>query len=110
MHWEVAWQEAERVRDRHPDAAYLPIILRCSYEVCVERTRRRYAEEPGLHGDPERFVSDELVERWRFIQGLERPDAFFVDASRSIDAVYADVRHVVTSAEGGAGSTGRLAE
>jgi predicted kinase len=110
MHWEVAWQEADGVRDRHPDAAYLPIILRCPYDVCVERTRSRYVEQPGLHADPERFVSDELEERWRYIQQLERPDATSVDANRPISEVYADVREVVTSADGSAGLTGRLAE
>ena len=102
MAWEVAWESVDTVRERCPGSTFVPIVLRCPREVCLERISRRFVEEPGWHGDPERFQDDHATMLWEYLSKLNRPEARFVDSNRLADEVYAEVReHVAATISGG---------
>jgi predicted kinase len=98
MAWEVAWKSVDALRERSAGLAFLPIVLRCPREVCLERTRRRYEEEPGRHGDPERFQDDHATMLWEYLSNLSRPDVTFLHSDHPMDEVYAAVREHVAAA------------
>lgn len=95
MAWDVSWQCTEGIGERNPRIAFLPIVLRCPREVCLERIRVRYDSEPGMHGDPDRFLSPEADRSWNYLAALDRDDVRYVDANRPPKFVYADVRDYV---------------
>jgi predicted kinase len=93
MGWAFQWQELDALRERHPAARCLPIILTCPKELCLERISRRYATNPDRYDPPEVFVTDlRIVAVWEYLKRLDCPDAHRTDASRPEDCVYAEVR------------------
>jgi predicted kinase len=97
MAWDVAWEAVEALSVRHTGCRVVPIILQCPRDVCLERVRRRYLDEPGWHGDPERFKDDHATMLWEYLRNLNRPEVLLLDANRPLDDVYADVKEHVTS-------------
>ncbi len=99
MGWAFQWERLDAIGARRPEALILPIILRCPREVCIERIRRRHAENPGhpVHREPPE-LSRQLLDVWAFLERLERPDASFVDAARSQDEVHADIKRRIARA------------
>ena len=48
------WQQVDAIARAHPEAVFLPIVLRCPREVCLERITLRHAERPDQY-DRQRF-------------------------------------------------------
>jgi predicted kinase len=97
MAWDVAWESVDALLERCPGFTCVPIVLRCPREVCLERIRRRYQDEPGWHGDPRAVQGDHATMLSDFLSKLRRPDVRFLDSNRSADEVYEDVRDHVTA-------------
>jgi predicted kinase len=93
MGWAFQWQELDALRQRHPMARCLPIILTCPRPLCLERIGRRYATNRDRYDPPELFVTDSrIVALWAYLEQLDRPDAHRIDATGPEDCVYAEVR------------------
>jgi thymidylate kinase len=95
MAWDVAWQSVETL-SKNTEHLLVPIILQCPRDVCLARINSRYVEEPGWHGDPERFKGDHATALWDYLAKLDRPDVLAIDSNRPVDEVYADVKAHVT--------------
>jgi predicted kinase len=90
--WDFQWQRLEWLRERHPMALLLPLVLRCPREVCLARIRERHEAAPDVWAPPERYMADDALMRvWGYLERLDRPGVRFVDAARADDAVYAEV-------------------
>lgn len=94
---EIFWQRLDSVRANCPEHLFLPIILRCPRDACIERIRERHASNPTYYGPPEEFMTESATRVWEFLDQLDRLEIHFVDASRSQDEVYEDVRAYVTN-------------
>ena len=93
MGWAFQWERLDAITGRHPEISCLPIILRCPKDHCMERMRARHASAPSRHDPPEPYtLSPQLLQVWDYLERLDRPDAHFVDAARSQDEVYEDVK------------------
>jgi predicted kinase len=101
------WERVDAIARAHPEAQFLPIVLRCPREVCLERIARRHAERPDRYEPPAVFTTDAwVVATWDYLERLERPDVHVVDAAPGADAVYAEVREYLAArgvSEGGQG-------
>lgn len=88
--WEFQWRALDRIRDASTRPVWMPIILRCSREICLERLHHRHIEDPSTSPPAATFVEQnrQLDQVWRYLDTLDRPDAYLVDASRPPDAVY----------------------
>jgi predicted kinase len=95
MAWKVAWESVETLSARQTSSRVVPIILRCPRDVCLARVKQRYVDEPGWHGDPERFMNDHASILWEYLENLSRPEVIFLDANRPVDDVYRDVKNHV---------------
>ena len=97
MGWEVAWQSAEAVRERCPGILFLPIILRCPGEVCIERIGQRHGSDPARR-PLAAFLRDEAYGQvTAFLERLDRRDAYYIDADRPLDEVIEAVKVRVLS-------------
>ena len=98
MGWEVQWQQVDSIIRRHPQTLFLPIILRCPYDQCIERTWQRYAANPAYYDPPDYYTTQPKVARiWQFLTRLDRPDVRFIDAEKPHDKVYHEIlKHVST--------------
>ncbi len=95
--WPFQWQQLDVLKQRHPTAPILPIMLRCSRDICLERIRGRYTANPADHDPPEVFTTQPSILRvWTFLEQLERPDMQFVDAANDHATMYAEVLQYVT--------------
>ena len=98
MGWEFQWHHADSIVRRYPQTLFLPIILRCAYETCIERIRQRHATNPDYYDPPELYRSEPKILRvWEYLACLNRPDIYFVDAGRPHDEVYEAVRGYISS-------------
>ncbi len=96
--WEFQWRYADGIVRRYPRTLFLPIILRCPYETCIERIRQRHAANPDYYDPPELYRSEPKILRvWEYLGRLNRPDVYFVDAARPHDEVYEAVRGYVSA-------------
>ncbi len=92
MGWAFQWQQLDAIRNHQPGVRWLPIILRCPRERCITRIRHRYDTEPTTSAPPELYDGPRFVNVWTFLEQLDRPDVYSVDAARPEDHVYADVK------------------
>jgi predicted kinase len=93
MGWEFQWQRVDTIIQQHPQTLSLPIILRCPYQKCIERTRQRHEADPRNYDPPEVYETDPRMRGiWEFLQRLDRSDAHWVDADKPIAEVYEDVK------------------
>ena len=98
MGWEFQWQHVESTTGRHPQTLFLPVILRCSYEECIERTRQRHEANPEYYDPPEVYMTQPKNLRiWEFLVRLDRPDVCFIDTDRPHNRVYEEVREYVSA-------------
>jgi predicted kinase len=82
--WPFQWQRLDAIQERRPHIAFVPVLLRCPREVCVERIEhRRTASAARLLGD--------RPEVWNYVEALDRPDLYVVDAVRDADHVLQQV-------------------
>lgn len=85
------WHFLERMREQYPGALVLPIVLEAPREVCLDRIRARYAQDPR-YNPPEVYLTDAgLLAVWDFFEQLERQDTYLVDAAQSAAEVQADL-------------------
>ena len=90
MGWEFQWRRMDEIRRKIPSVRFLPLMLRCPREVCIERLQRRHLEDPVAHPSADRFMSQaHLPQLWRFLQDLERPEVQFIDAANDPETVHA---------------------
>lgn len=88
--WEFQWHALDGIREASTSAVWIPIILRCSREVCLERLQHRHFEEPSTHLPAATFIerNRQLDGLWRYLDALDRPDAHSIDGSQPLDVVY----------------------
>ena len=93
--WAFQWQRLDAIRERHPQMLFVPIILRCPRELCLERIRRRHAGDP-TSGPPELYTTEQMhLGIWDFLERLDRPDVHVVDAAGPQEEVYEEIeRHL----------------
>ena len=85
--WAFQWRHLDAISECHPQAIVLPIVLRCPREMCLERTRRRHAADPGYYDPPAVYTTDpKILKVAEFLDQLDRPDVHFIDAARAQDA------------------------
>jgi predicted kinase len=99
MGWDFQWEQIDGIMRRHPEVSFLPIVLRCPYRTCIERTRDRHEAAPEQY-DPPQVYETEPKQRsiWEYLAHLERPDVCFVSADRPHSEVYDQVREHVSAA------------
>ena len=110
MGWAFQWRHLQDIVKRSSRVVFLPVILRCPREVCLERIRQRHGTNPDYYDPPELFETEQKMLRIaEFLDGLDDPRIHFVDAERTDDEVYADVMHFITARFTCAVTTGLLA-
>ncbi|MDQ5852908.1 MAG: ATP-binding protein [Chloroflexota bacterium] len=97
MGWAFQWEHIDVLRDQQPAVKWVPILLRCPWELCMERIRQRHAAEPTMSAPPEVYMTTpHILNVWTFLEQLKRPDVHVVDAARSEDEVYASIKQYLT--------------
>lgn len=98
MGWEFQWQHVDDIIHQYLQTVFLPIILRCPYATCIERTRRRHEADPEYYDPPEVYTTGpKILDTWKFLARLDRPDVYFVDADRPHDQTYGDVEAYIAA-------------
>ena len=98
MGWEFQWRLIDEISQRHPSVEFLPIILRCPKEVCLDRIRLRHEARPEYYTAPEMFETEpKHAKIWKFLANLNRPEIRFVDGDRSVKDVYEEIREHISS-------------
>jgi predicted kinase len=93
MGWTFQWERVDAIVARYPSITYIPIVLRCSLDVSLDRIRQRYADDPTSSDPPETYTTTpHILDVWRFLDRLDRPDVTVIDAARSEDEVYDAIR------------------
>ncbi|MFN8453403.1 MAG: AAA family ATPase [Anaerolineae bacterium] len=96
MGWEFQWQHVDNIICQYPKTLFLPLILRCSYEQCIERVRQRHKTKSDYYDPVEVYTTEpKNIRIWEFLAQLNRPDIYFVDASQSPQEVYETVKEYV---------------
>jgi predicted kinase len=94
--WPFQWQHVDALRQRHPMAKIVPIVLRCSRQTCLERIDRRHAAEPSVFAPPSRFTTDpRILAVFDFVEAIDEAHATLVDAEGTADEVYTSVARLV---------------
>ena len=97
MGWPFQWRHVDSIISRHPQVKFLPVILRCSYETCIERVRQRYEANPDYYDPPEVYLTEPKHRRiWECLTALDRDEIHFIDANRSHGNVYEEVKRYVS--------------
>lgn len=93
MGWEFQWHLVDDIVGRQPGIVFLPIILRCPRELCMERIAERHRDDQErnpAHGRP-----SHLDQIWALLERIDRPDIRWVDATASPDQVHIEaLRHI----------------
>lgn len=98
MGWEFQWENVDDIVRWYPQTLFLPIILRCPREKCIERIRHRYEADPEHYDPPELYMTESKTIRiWEFLARLNRPDIHFVDADGPLNKVYEQILGYVSS-------------
>lgn len=91
--WDFQWRKLDGILERHPQTLFLPVVLQCPHELCMERLEARHRTMPEVYAPPSYFRNEPKVRSiWNTLQGLNRPDVHFVDASGDEDQVYTQVK------------------
>lgn len=98
MGWEFQWQRVDDIIHRYPKTVFLPVILRCPHETCIERIRQRHEANPEYYDPPEVYTTEpKILDIWKFLTHLDRPDVHLIDGNRPHDKVYEAVKEYVMS-------------
>ncbi|GAB3400096.1 P-loop nucleotide/nucleoside kinase family protein [Flindersiella endophytica] len=89
--WAFQWERLDAIHRSRPQVRFVPLLLRCPREVCVERIDRRHEASGGTQA-PARQLMAERPQVWNFVENLQRSDLRMVDASGEPDQVF---RHVL---------------
>jgi predicted kinase len=96
MAWEFQWQHLDMLRTTFPAVLWIPIILRAPKSICLERIQRRHAAHPNTSASLEVYMTKQhILDGWNFLERLDRLDVTFIDASKSQDKVYEDIRSCI---------------
>ena len=91
--WEFQWRRLDEIRGRYPEARSTIIVLRCPLDVSLDRIRQRHTANPSYYDPPEVFTQTPKVAGvWEYLASVDRLDVHWIDAARSLDEVYDDVR------------------
>ncbi len=101
--WEFHWREIDKILEKYPQCSFLPIILDCEHERCIERVRTRFENRTEDRQREPEFYKEEkkVVDQWTFLKNLDRKEVNLVDANDEICRVYDRViSHVNQQLEG----------
>ncbi len=94
--WDFHWRRLDEIFRRHPRTLFLPVILRCPHEQCIERIRMRYEAMPHAYEEPEYYTGQQRVrDIWDYLEAIDRPEVRFVDARGEEEQVYREVKQYV---------------
>ena len=95
--WDFQWRKLDGILERHPQTQFLPVVLQCSHELCLERLEARHRAMPETYAAPAYYRNGQKVrDIWRYLQELNRPEVRYVDASGDEGQVYRQVKQYVT--------------
>jgi predicted kinase len=97
MGWELSWHAVDALRERNSELKFLPIVLTCPQELCLERIGRRHRHDPQIYGAPDLFAQGTTMAVRKYLDGLDRPEVRTVDASVPYREVYTAVRDYVAA-------------
>jgi len=93
--WPFQWDWLDALRARRPNVRVLPIALRCSRDICLERIQARHVNDPAS-ASPDVYRHDpKILDVFAFLEHLERPDLVSIDASQTVNEVYGAERRTV---------------
>jgi predicted kinase len=96
--WTFQWQQVDALRQHHPLAKIVPIVLPCSRQTCLERIDRRHMADPSVFDPPRRFRTDpRILAVFDCGEAIDASRAMLVDAERTDDEVYATVARLVAA-------------
>lgn len=96
MGWEFQWRAVDAILARRPEVIGAPILLRCPYQVCLDRIDRRHREDQGAPAAATLLSGPQIPQVRQFLADLDRPDVHVIDADRPADAVFAAAVHYLT--------------
>ena len=95
--WDFQWRKLDGILERYPQTQFLPVVLQCSHELCLERLEARHRAMPETYAAPAYYRNEQKVrDIWKYLQDLDRPKLQYVDASGSEDQTYQKVKQYVT--------------
>jgi adenylate kinase family enzyme len=93
------WQKLDALRQSDPAPIWVPIVLQCPRDVCMERIGKRYAANPDMYAPPDVYMTvPHIVGVWTFLEQFDRSDIYVVNAARPDDEIYADIQQHITNA------------
>lgn len=98
--WQFQWQHLDAIRGRHPETHWLPIVLQCPRAVCLDRIAQRHTSDPASYASAEWFASNANAQSvWDYLESLDRQDAHVLAADRPLEAVYLDIKTLVSAVD-----------
>ena len=95
--WEFHWKELDKIVNQNPQVLFLPIILQCSYEQCIDRIDER-RKTTSRYEAPDFYTTEQKVlDMWGYLRNLKRAEVSYVDADKDENQVYKAVMQCVTS-------------
>ena len=95
--WEFHWKELDKIVNQNPQVLFVPIILQCSYEHCIDRLDERHKTTSKYEAPDFYKTEQKVLDMWSYLQNLKRAEVSYVDANKDKDQVYKAVRQCVTS-------------
>lgn len=94
MGWAFQWQQLDVLKQQYPDVRWLPVVLQCSRELCLQRIGQRYVDDPTAASPPDVYMNTpHILHVWTFLEQLNRPDVPVIDAARPQDEIYEEILH-----------------
>jgi predicted kinase len=91
--WPQQWSNLDRIVRDNPTTVFLPIILRCPHDLCMNRIAKRHQAKPDYYSSPEAYAADPRNPGiWRLLEELDRPEVRLIDASGTEAEVYDQIR------------------
>jgi len=92
------WDFLDEIIQKHPHVIFLPFILRCPRQLCMERVQRRHEKKPDYYEPPGQFTSEENLSSIEdFLNKLNRRDIHFIDATKKQLAVQEEVMRCISN-------------
>lgn len=85
--WAFQWERLDAIHQSRPHVRFVPLLLRCPREICVERIDRRYEASDGTRASARQLMA-EHPQVWDLVENLQRSDLRVVDAAGEADQVF----------------------